>query len=248
MRIIDAHTHLGTSRVTAINPTEEGWLKTMKRYGIDGIFSFPLPEPYPDSKTVHDRIYRFTQDYPGKVWGVIDMNPRHDEEEYVAEVTRCVKELGFLAVKLHPYLESTKPQGPQAVKVYETARKLDIPVIVHTGMGVPLALPSLMIPIAQQYPDIPFVLAHAGGGMYFDEALIAARLCDNIFLDMSTTSVFSLKSGLASIGASKMMFGSDGEINVGPELAKVEALDLPGDVAEQYLSKTAIDLYKMKVQ
>ena len=176
------------------------------------------------------------------------MNPRHDEEEYVTEITRCVKELGFIAVKMHPYLEATKPQGSQAVKVYETARKLGVPVIVHTGNGVPQALPSMMIPIAKQYPDLVIVLAHAGSWTYFDEALLAAQLCDNVFLEMSTTGVFHLKVGLNKIGASKMMFGSDGELNVGPELAKVEALDLPEDIAEQYLSKTAIDLYKLKVK
>ena len=248
MKIIDAHTHLGGSRVTFNGPTEEDQIKTMKRYNIDGIFSIPLPEPYPDSHTVHDQIYRFTQDNPGRVWGVADMNPRHDEDEYVKEITRCVKELGFIAIKLHPYLEATKPQGSQAVKVYETARKLGVPVIVHTGNGVPLALPSMMIPIAKKYPDVIFVLAHAGCWTYFDEAVLAAQLCDNIFLEMSTTGVFHLSAGLRSIGASKMMLGSDGCINVGPELAKVEALDLTDDVAEQYLSKTAIGLYNLKLK
>ncbi|MFZ7134254.1 MAG: amidohydrolase family protein [Eubacteriales bacterium] len=247
MKIIDTHTHLGASRVTGVSFDEDLWLRTMKRYNVDGIFSYPLPEPYPDSSTVHDRIYRFTQDHPGKVWGVTDINPRHDDDVYAAEVTRCIKELGFVAVKLHPFLESTMPLGPHAVKVYETARKLNVPVIVHTGNGVPLALPSMMIPIAKKYPDLTIVLAHAGSFMYFDEAVIAAQLCDNIFLELSSTGVHHLKMGLASIGAGKMMFGSDGDIYVGPELAKVEALDLTEDIAEQYLSKTAIDVYKLKV-
>jgi predicted TIM-barrel fold metal-dependent hydrolase len=247
MKVIDTHTHLGNSRVTFPAATEEQLLKCMNRYHVDAIFTFPLPEPHPDSKTVHDRIYRFAKDNPGKIWGVADMNPSNDDDVYIAEVTRCVKELGFIAIKLHPYLEATKPLGAQAVKVYETARSLGVPVIVHTGNGVPLALPSLLIPIAKKYPDLPIVLAHAGCWTYFDEAVIAAQLCDNIFLEMSTTGVFHLAAGLRSVGASKMMFGSDGCLNVGPELAKVEALDLSDDVAEQYLSKTAIDLYKIKL-
>ena len=247
MKIIDTHTHIGDSKVTFSAATEEELLKCMSRYHIDAIFTFPLPEPAPDSPTVHNRIYKFAQDNPGKVWGVADINPSTDYDTYVAEATRCIKELGFIAIKLHPYLEATKPLGPQAVKVYETARSLGVPVIVHTGNGVPLALPSLLIPIAKKYPDLPIVLAHSGSWTYFDEAMIAAQLCDNIFLEMSTTSVFHLSAGLKSLGASKMMFGSDGCLNVGPELAKVEALDLPEDVAEQYLSKTAIELYKIKL-
>lgn len=246
MRIIDTHTHLGDSRVTVRMSTEASLLKNMDRYRVDGVFAMPLSEPYPDARTVHDQIYRFTQDQPGRVWGVAAMNPRHDEPEYVAEVTRCVKELGFVAVKLHPYLEGTKPHGPHAVKVYETAQKLGVPVIVHTGFGVPQALPSMMIPIAKRYPDLIIVLAHAGCWTYFSEALLAAQLCDNVFLEMSTTGAIHLQEGLRTIGAGKMMFGSDGEINVGPELAKVEALDLPEDVAERYLSGTAISLYGLK--
>ncbi|MFZ7134280.1 MAG: amidohydrolase family protein [Eubacteriales bacterium] len=247
MKIIDTHTHIGMSKVTFPGATEEELLKCMDRYHVDAIFTLPLPEPKPDSETVHNRIHRFAKDNPGKIWGVVDINPSNEDDVYVSEVTRCVKELGFIAVKLHPYLEATKPLGPQAIKVYETARRLGVPVIVHTGNGIPLALPSLLIPIAKKYPDLPIVLAHSGSWTYFDEAVVAAHMCDNIFLEMSTTGVFHLAAGLKSVGASKMMFGSDGCLNVGPELAKVEALDLSDEVAEQYLSKTAMNLYNIKL-
>jgi len=245
MKIIDTHTHLGASRTAGIDIPEEIWLKTMERYKIDGIFSYPLPDPYPDSKTVHDRIYRFAQNNPGRVWGVVDINPRCDEEEYVAEATRCVNELGFVGIKLHPYLEATNPMGKHAVKVYETAKKLDVPVIVHTGQGAPLALPSLMIPIAKKYPYLPIVLAHAGAFVYFEEALIAAQICDNIYLEMSWCGAPQLKNAINTIGAQRLLFGSDGELNVGAELAKVEALDLNETQMERYLSGTAIELYKL---
>lgn len=104
------------------------------------------------------------------------------------------------------------------MKVYEAARKLGIPVIVHTGNGVPQALPPMMISTAQQYPDLPIVLAHSESWAYFDEALLTAKPCDNIFLEMSTAGTIYLEIRLNKLGASKMMFDSDGELNVGPEL------------------------------
>jgi predicted TIM-barrel fold metal-dependent hydrolase len=245
MKVIDTHTHLGASRTASIDIPEEIWLQTMKRYKLDGIFSYPLPDPFPDSRTVHDRIYKFAQDNPGRVWGVADINPRCDEEEYVTEATRCVKELGFVAIKLHPYLEATNPSGKHAVKVYETANRLNVPVIVHTGQGAPLALPSMMIPVARKYPYLPIVLAHAGAFVYFDEALIAAQLCDNVYLEMSWCGGPQLKAAINSIGVERLLFGSDGELNVGAELAKAEAMDLDEKMLERYLSGTAIELYKL---
>jgi predicted TIM-barrel fold metal-dependent hydrolase len=139
------------------------------------------------------------------------------------------------------------PLGSRAVKVYETARRLKVPLIVHTGAGAPLALPALMIKIAKKYPDLTIVLAHAGGFIYFDEALLAAEQCENIYLEMSWCGAPQLRAGLNSIGPGRIMFGSDGPLNVGPELAKAEALDLSDDVLEQYLGKTAIKVYNLKV-
>lgn len=246
MKIIDSHTHLGASRTASIDISESVWLETMEKYHLDGIMTLPLPDPYPDSKTVHDRIYRFAQDNPGKVWGVADINPRCDEDEYVAEATRCVKELGFVAIKLHPYLEATNPLGKHAVKVYETARKLNVPVIVHTGQGAPLALPSMVMPIARKYPDLQFVLAHSGAYVYTQEAIIAAQFCDNIFLEFSWSGAPELKGAINTLGVERVMFGSDGNLNVGAELAKAEAIGLTDDQMEKYLGGNAIQLFQLK--
>lgn len=250
MKIIDAHTHLGGSRTTGFVITKEDWIEAIETHHLDGIITLPFPEPYPDSYTMHNEIAALAKDpdFPCKVWGIADMNPRHDEDEYRKEITRAIRELGFVAIKLHPYLESTKPQDRHAVKVYETARELNVPVVVHTGMGVPLALPSQMIPVAQRYPDLKFVLAHSGSTFYFDEALLAAQMCDNIYLELSTCYTFQVAAAMGKIGSSKLMFGSDGPLNVGVEIASVTEplLRLSETDQERILSGTAIEVYKLK--
>lgn len=70
----------------------------------------------------------------------------------------------------------SSPLTPQSQKVFETAVKLNIPVIIHTGNGVPCALPSLAIPVAKANPELNIVLFHSGAGMYGAETLIAARI------------------------------------------------------------------------
>ena len=248
MKIIDAHSHLGGSRTTGAYCSEEDLIEVSKVHHVDGMITFPYPEPYPDSFTMHNRLYKFIQEAPFKVWGLADVNPRLDEDEYRQEVTRAIKELGFVGIKLHPYLEATKPQDKHAVKVYEVARELKVPVLVHTGAGVPQALPSQMIPIAMKYPDVTFVLAHSGGTMYFDEAILAGKLCDNVFLEMSTCYAFQFMGGVRALGADKLLFGSDGPANVGCSIASVKEPLLHFDDAtvEKLLGGTAEKVYNLK--
>ena len=108
-------------------------------------------------------------------------------------------------------------------------------------------MPSMMIPIARRSPDLPIVLAHAGAFVYTDEAIIAAKECDNIYLEMSWCGAGQIKGAMNAVGVERLLFGSDGELNVGPELAKVEALDLDDATKERYLGGTAIELYRLQV-
>ena len=50
--------------------------------------------------------------------------------------------------------------------IYSVAEELDIVVMVHTGNGLPNALPSLPIPVAREHPKLRIVVAHAGGGTF----------------------------------------------------------------------------------
>jgi len=49
-------------------------------------------------------------------------------------------------------------------------------VTVHTGNGLPNALPSLLIPVAREHPKLRIVVAHAGGGTFGADALVAVEL------------------------------------------------------------------------
>ncbi|GHS99118.1 hypothetical protein AGMMS50276_22160 [Synergistales bacterium] len=247
MKIIDTHTHLGTSRQTDSVHTEEIWLSKMKRYNLDGLLSYPLPSPYPDAPTMHDRIHKFANDNPGRVWGVVDINPIVDEDEYFKEATRCVKELGFVAIKMHPSQEATNPLSKHAVKVFEAAKMLNVPLIVHTGPGVPYSLPCLLIPRVKEYSTLRIVLAHAGAFLFTDEAIIMAKNFDNVYLEPSWCGAPQLRQMVDVVGIERLMFGSDGPLNVGPSIAQVEAIDMTDREKELYLGKNAIDFYGLKI-
>lgn len=244
--IIDTHTHLGASYVGDSNYSEEQWLKTIAKHNLSGIMSYPNPSARPSPRAAHDRIHQFAVNNPGKVWGVVDLAPGMEDSEYVAEVERCVKQLGFVAIKLHPSMHPCNPMSAHCDKVFETAKKLDVPVIVHTGTGAPSSLPSMLLPRAKQFPTVRIVLAHAGAYVYTAEAIYVAMERDNIYLEPSWCAAHRIREMINKIGIERVMFGSDVPSNVGVELSKVEAAGLTDKEKELYLGLNAVNFYRLK--
>jgi predicted TIM-barrel fold metal-dependent hydrolase len=54
----------------------------------------------------------------------------------VAEMRRAKDELGFRGLKLNPALQEFDPTSPAALEVYKEAERLEMPILVHTGMAV----------------------------------------------------------------------------------------------------------------
>lgn len=243
--IIDAHMHLGEDLIYNSNDSEARVLGYMEQFGIDGVILQP-------GLKVHDwhqscrRIHKFTLDHSGRAWGIVSYTPHCSDEEYFDHVSWAIRELGFVAIKLHPEAYCCASNAPQARKIYETARALKVPVMIHTGNGVIQALPSLAIPMALEYPDLTFVLAHAGGGMFGAEALVAAQVCPNIYLETSWCPVFVVKDMAKKLGCQRLMFGTDNPDNVGVELAKHRALGLSDEDLSWCLGRTAQKVFGLK--
>lgn len=245
MSVFDAHTHLGKSLVSGKVISEDGLLAVCEQHGVDGALVFPFPI-VADYRQAHDLVADFCARHPGFVGGAC-LNPLVGEETYVAEVERCMRDLGFVANKFHPMCYSMSPLYEAAKIAFTTASSLGVPVVVHTGRGVPFALPSLCIPRAIEFPDLPIVLAHSGFGMYSAEAIVAAQVCPNIYLETSWCSAGDIAKMIREVGSDRMMMGSDGPENLAVELAKYESLRLSPAEREQSLSTTARTLFAPKL-
>jgi uncharacterized protein len=132
--------------------------------------------------------------------------------------------------------------------VFEVAKHYKVPVIVHTGLGVPFSMPSLLMPRAKQYPELPIILSHAGNNFYTAEAVIAAEFCENIFLEPSWCSNTRVKEMIKKIGSQRVMMASDGPANVPIELAIFRSIDLTERELEDCLGGTAIRVFKLPVK
>ncbi|MGG1639011.1 amidohydrolase family protein [Paenibacillus sp. NRS-1760] len=231
---IDTHVHLGVSRFSGVATTPDAIIQAMDRFGIQS--SLVMPQPTLESiPEVHKAIYAMSQNYPGRIYGMASIDPWLSEEEYRSEAAVCIEDYGFVALKLHPLGHNISPLSAGCEKIYEEASTYRIPVLVHTGIGNPFSLPSLMIDAAKRFPAVTFVLAHAGFAVYTDEAVIAAKYCENIILEPSWCPTYTVVKMINTIGVERIIMGSDHLSNLPVELMKFQSIGLSDADLEQIL-------------
>lgn len=83
--------------------------------------------------------------------------------------------------------------------VYETARSLGIPVMVHTGMGIPFADPVRLYPLVRDFPGVKTVIAHAGSDFFTVQAMQLAKAFDHVWLEPSGVGIEGIEGFLAEL-------------------------------------------------
>ncbi|MBS7615563.1 amidohydrolase [Candidatus Bathyarchaeota archaeon] len=246
--IIDAHAHLGHDFVFEEDFILENLVSKMKENKVD--ISIVQPGTVLDLKGVvkqHNAIAKLSKKMPGRILGMANPSPHLLKEDYYKELKRCVEDLGFVGVKLHPLAHAVNPKGSMGKKVFESAVDLGVPVMVHTGTGGPWALPSAVVPVAMEFPKLKIILAHSGGSMYSEEAALAAKLCPNIYLETSWIPSITLLSFGRNIGVNRVMFGSDHPENIASELAKYRTVGFNDEELEWCLAKTAAKVFNISI-
>ncbi|NOZ75650.1 MAG: amidohydrolase [FCB group bacterium] len=247
MVTIDAHTHLGNCKIFGIDISEDELIQGMDKYHVDLSIVQPHPgEDHPEK--VHDDIAALVEKYPGRFSGLISMNPNMDRKRYTDEVERCITKLKFVGIKLHTFGHITSPISTNADIVFEMAEAFNVPVMIHTGPGVPFSLPSLAIPRAREYPTVSIVLAHSGAITFVSEAYVAAKECENIYLETSWCGAHRIKWLVAELGARKVMFGSDLPSNLPVEITKYETIGFTKEQARLCRGGNAARIFNLKVK
>jgi uncharacterized protein len=245
--IIDAHLHLGTDVVWDATNDEAAILTALDAAGVDAACVLPQNgEPTVAwARQAHDRIAKFAQAHPQRIFGLANVHPYNRLEDYAAEVNRAVRDLGFRAVKVHPHAHGANPLGRRMREVFEIARDLEIAVLVHTGVGMPFANPAMWIPLARDFPAVPVVLAHCGQGVLFGEAVVTAETCPNVYLEVSSTAPGHIARLVTRFGARRVLFASDNEKILALEVAKWRSLGLSDVDFEQAAWRTAAAVYRL---
>jgi len=242
--IVDAHQHMGRSMYSHTQTSADELIEGLNSYGISQ--ALVMPQPNLDHPAdIHDAIAETAQANPNRIFGMVSISPRFSERDFRAEVKRCVEELKFKALKLHPLGHNVSIASKDAHILFKTAADYDLPVLIHTGTGNPQALPSLALRPAKAFPDVKIVLCHAGWSVYAEEALITAEIADNIYLEPSWCGPYQIKAMIDSIGAERVIFGSDHLSNIPSELAKFTNIGLDPAKLELCLGNAAKTLFKL---
>lgn len=237
-QIWDTHTHAGVARHSGRRWSCEELLRSMDRGGIDRAVVIPFPV-VDDPQAAHAEIARAVREHPDRLTGAACLPPFLAERDFHEEVRRCAGEFGFRALKLQPQYHGLNPISPRSDFFFETARENGLAVICHTGAGAPFALPSLFILPARKFPDLKFVLGHAGGGLYVAEAIVAATVCSNVYVELSSLMPHQVLEVLAHIPSSRLMIGSDLPENTETEIRKILDLEISAEAKRDILWNTA---------
>jgi len=193
-------------------------------------------------------VYEATQRYPGRVYGQAFVNPGYCEE-MKAELERCVKELGFVGVKLyHQYFMD----DPAQFALVEKCIELDVPILMHcahvmdpdTKLRQPRVSSGVhMANIARRYPEATFIMGHIGGGGDWQWAIKAIADCPNVFADVGG-SVYDrplIEESVRYLGADRLLFATDGAWSSG--ISKVLGADISEEDKKTIFSGRAFNKF-----
>lgn len=240
-RIFDSHVHAGHAR-NGRSYSVDDLLRDMDRAGVDRslVIPFPLVE---DWRGEHDLIGAAVRAHPDRLSGAVCYSPSVTDREFRHEARRCREVYGFVAAKLQPQYHGLNPFAGQSGFFFEAALENGMAAICHTGSGLPFATPSLLMMPARRYPALKIVAAHCGGGIFHQEAIVAATFCANVFLELSSLMPYHVLAVLREVPSDRLMIGSDLPENLDTEIGKILALDIDEQAKRDILSATAERLF-----
>ncbi len=238
-RLYDTHIHIGTARHSGRRNFASEIVAAMDAFGVDHSVAIPFPV-VDDYRKEHDEIAGAIRQYPGRLVGAACLSPWVPQVEFRDEVKRCREEHGFRALKFQPQYQALNPLLESSSFLFETAIENKMALIVHTGSGIPFSLPSMYLLAAKQYPELTFVMAHCGGGgLFYGEAIVAAALFPNIYLELSSLMPHQVLEVLQRVPSSRLMAGSDLPENLSTELTKLLELKVNDEDKRNLLFGTA---------
>jgi predicted TIM-barrel fold metal-dependent hydrolase len=207
--VVDVHQHVGPWPFPGKWGGIELNLSGMARSGIDVAIISSTEAIVDDMVAGNARLAEDLARYPN-LYGYVTLNPRFPELS-AREMERHAGRRGgggpFVGYKVHTSYSGTPMGDPRMAALFEIMAADPRPLLIHTwGAGAVRALAAL----AQRYPQLPIIVAHAGGDAW-REAIAAARAASNLYLDfaMSTPERMRIPRAIEALGPERVLFGTD---------------------------------------
>ena len=158
--------------------------------------------------------------HPGRLYGVVCIDPLRDVRWAVEEIDRCVREYGFRMMKLLAAYHHHDPGDRRLDPVYEKCLELDLPIHAHTGftpiINAPIrfARPVLLDELGIRYRELKVLVYLAFP--YEDEGVAVVARHPNFYADLSyyagggPRDLYRVLQKLRGLGAlGRAVYGSD---------------------------------------
>jgi 4-oxalmesaconate hydratase len=178
---------------------EQHQLRILEERGGDAMLFSPkasaMDHHLPDRSTAvewarasNDLIARVTEIFPGRFFGVCQLpqTPEPALEHVIAELRRCVEDLGFVGCNLNPDPSGGRWTGPPMTDeswfpLYEVMVELDVPAMIHVSTScnpnfhtlgahylnadTSVFMQFLEGDLFAAFPELRFVIPHGGGAV-----------------------------------------------------------------------------------
>jgi predicted TIM-barrel fold metal-dependent hydrolase len=178
----------GTSRFLETGLSAAEVVGMMDAAGIERLFVTSWTRPG-RSLASNDRVAEFIGDYPARFVGIAGVDLERPVEA-VRELDRAVRELGFKALRIIPWLWKLPPNDRLYYPLYVKCIELGIPFCTQVGHSGPL-MPSetgrpipYLDEVALTFPELKIVGGHIGYP-WTDEMIALAWKHEHVYIDTS---------------------------------------------------------------
>jgi hypothetical protein len=205
----------------------------------------------------NDEVSELVKRNNRRLIGFASIDPNAGREALM-ELRRAHHQLGLKGLKLNPALQDFDPTGSQALEIYDEAERLNLPILIHTGLtfsnkfSLKHNQPLVYDDIARKRPGLRICLAHMAWPWVWEAATVAIRN-SNIYLDTAGTFAGSPLEHFRQITSivpprvienllgDQVMFGSDyPRIEENKMFAAVSTLDVRHEVLDAILGSNAL--------
>ncbi len=165
----------------------------------------------------NDEVAAIVRAHPTRLVGVASVDLSRPMEA-VRELRRCVKTLGFRALRMLPWLWRLPPNDRRYYPLYAECVELGVPFCLQVGHTGPMAPsePGRPIPyldeVALDFPELTIVGGHIGYPWTVEMIALATKY-PNVYIDTSAYKSKRYPSELVEYmrghGRSKVLFGSN---------------------------------------
>jgi predicted TIM-barrel fold metal-dependent hydrolase len=176
--------------------------------------------------------------------------------EAVRELRRCVEELGFVALRVIPWLWEAPPSDRRYYALFAACVELEVPFCTQVGHTGPLRPSETGRPIpyidqvAIDFPELVVVCGHIGYP-WTEEMIAVARKHENVYIDTSAYTARRYPPELVRYmrsrgGRRKVMFGSNFPMIAPAHALKgIEELELDEETRELFLEGNARRVFRL---